>query len=113
MRIFSSQNSRVLLVDKVIEVKIRFVGESHVSNIEFTVIHKLQHGACENVMCINGIWTEELIILDFIQEHLKGVSYVTVSAQYSEFSTRGNRAYGSPGSLVNNLLYDFSIRFCN
>lgn len=81
--------------------------------IEFTVIHKLQHGVCEIIACINGIWTEGLVSLDFVREHVKAVAHDTVSAHSSESSTRCNTAYGSPGPLLDNLLYGFSIRLRN
>ena len=70
MRISDSSNSRVLLVDKAIEVKIHFVSEPYVASVGFTVILKLQHGVYEIIACVNGISTEGLMVLDFVRAHV-------------------------------------------
>ena len=77
----------------------------YVANIEFTVIHKLQHGVKEIVMYINGISTEGSVSLDFFTETCEGC------AKSLESSTRCNSAYGSSGPLLDNMLY--GIQFCN
>ena len=84
---------------------------SYVASIEF-IIHMLQHGVCEIIVFSNGIWTEGLVNLDFVREHVKGVAPETVSVHSSMSSTRCNTAYGSSGPLMDNLLYGFSVRLC-
>ena len=54
-----------------------------------------------------------LVSLDFVREHEKDEAHESVSAHSLEASTRCHTAYGSPGPLLDNLLYGFRIRLCN
>ncbi|GBM82912.1 hypothetical protein AVEN_230478-1 [Araneus ventricosus] len=73
--------------------------ENHVSNIDITLIHKMQHSVCEIIACINGIHTQELARLDLVRKHVKVVAHDTVRGHSSESSTRCNTANGCPGLL--------------
>ncbi|GBM28248.1 hypothetical protein AVEN_181319-1 [Araneus ventricosus] len=71
MWVFGSPNAPVLLVDKAIEVKICLVREPYVSNIDITLIHKLQLSVREIIACINGIHTQGLARLDLVGEYVR------------------------------------------
>ncbi|GBM20457.1 hypothetical protein AVEN_5545-1 [Araneus ventricosus] len=98
MWVFGSPNTPVLLVDIAIEVKICLVREPYVSNINITLIHKLQNSVLEIIACINGIHTQRLARLDLVGKHVKVVAHDTVR-HFSESSTSCNTANGRPGLL--------------
>ncbi|GBN07681.1 hypothetical protein AVEN_16642-1 [Araneus ventricosus] len=99
MWVFSSPNAPVLLDDKATEVKICLVREPYVSNIDITLIHKLQYSVCEIIACFSGIHTQGLASLDLVGEQVKVVAHDMVRGQSSEYSTRCSTANGCPGLL--------------
>ncbi|GBM27763.1 hypothetical protein AVEN_25376-1 [Araneus ventricosus] len=96
MWVFGSLNAPILPVYKAIELNICLVREPYVSNIDITLIHKLQHSVREIIACINCIHTHGSARLD-LGKHVKVVAHDTVCGHSSESSTRCNTANGCPG----------------
>ncbi|GBN00948.1 hypothetical protein AVEN_180062-1 [Araneus ventricosus] len=93
------KSAAVLLVDKAIQVKISLVRVPYVSNIDITLIHKLQHSVCEIIACINVIHTQGLTRLDLVGEHVKVVVHNTLRGHSSESTSGCNTENGCPGLL--------------
>ncbi|GBM52786.1 hypothetical protein AVEN_34199-1 [Araneus ventricosus] len=96
MWVFVSRNAPVLRVHKAIEVKLCLVREPYFSNINITLIHKLQHSVSEIIVCINGIHTQGLARMDLVGEHVKVAAHGTVRGHSSKSRTRCNTANGCP-----------------
>lgn len=113
MRIFYSPNARVLLVDKVIEVKIYLITEPQIYNKDFTLIQKKQRSVREILQYKNAILTQGLVSLVFIRLNVKTMAHDTVHGPSSKSSAIFNMSNGSLRPLQDDLLYDFSIPYCN